>query len=582
MRCACPRDIAPDANLTGFGQGVSPGGVRRTGREVLKRKKYKVLHLGNVANYGYNIGKVLQTDTIESHTLNWDYYHFASRPEWEEGEFDSREMGDHYFPNIPGPSVTGFRRPRWYVHGPQRSAALCLIAMNEGKQLRARLIRFLLDRHLRRLGDPAYRRRENAWRVSTLWQSFCMDLMGDGKGNTQRAIAAAWRVLQERRARPATHEAPPQAAAAPPAPPPRPARELPLPVPLATAPAATFDDLVEGLRREYLAAYPHRDLDPLLLRQFEISRALMQRLFAPYDLVIGYAIDGIWPLMAGKPYMAYEFGTIRNIPFTDDSQGRLAFLAYRRALRTIVTNSDTEDSAKALGLDHFFLPHVINESGTPTPAEAEAFRAGLVARHGGDFFVFHPPRQHWNAARDTNWDKGNDHLLRGFASFVRDTAPEARCICVEWGESVADSRRLVEELGIGRNVIWIAPQPHRSMMRYIAACDAVADQFSLSTFGGIPPKAFHLGRPVISCFDPAIHAWCYSEMPPIAAARTAGEIAAALARLHADPEHKAALGEAGRDWYRRHNSNARIREILGAAVTDLLEARSSAAQRGGA
>ena len=48
------------------------------------------------------------------------------------------------------------------------------------------------------------------------------------------------------------------------------------------------------------------------------------KLFAHYDLVCGYATDGMYPmLVGGVPYVAFEHGTIRNIPFEPTPQGRL-------------------------------------------------------------------------------------------------------------------------------------------------------------------------------------------------------------------------------------------------------------------
>jgi glycosyltransferase involved in cell wall biosynthesis len=302
---------------------------------------------------------------------------------------------------------------------------------------------------------------------------------------------------------------------------------------------------------------------------------LMRRLFAPYDVVVGYAVEGIWPLMAGRPYVAYEFGTIRNLPFEDSAMGRLAALVYRHCEQTIVTNSDNEAPAKRLGRPYFFLPHVVNESGLLDATSAAAFRAELVARHGGDFFIFHPPRQHWDETRDTNWDKGNDHLFRGFAELVRSGAAGARCITVAWGQTLEKSRALVEELGITDKVIWITPQPHIAMMRHVCACDVVCDQFTIPTFGGIPPKAFHAGKPVVTAFDPALHAWCFEEMPPLLPANSAQAVAAALIGLHADPQRRAEIGARGADWYRRFNSNARVLSVLEQNLAGLAPTQTS-------
>ncbi len=530
-------------------------------------RKLRILHVGNVANYAYNIGKVLQTDRIESHAINWDYYHFASRPEWEEADFDPAGIGDHYFPAIPPAAATGFAWPRWYAHGPRRMAALYLVALNEGLRLPAWLLRRAMETHLRRLPDPAYRQRAATAEATGIEEALALDLLGETRGAAGRALRRWWQARRE-----AAAPAPPAAGPAPATPPP--ARAWPRPTPrrppAGTGPATTFEARVESLIAEYAEAYPDRDFDPVLLRQFESSLPLLDRLFAGYDLVIGYAIDGIWPLAAGRRYLAYEFGTIRNIPFEDSAMGRLAYLAYRRAARSIVTNSDNEAPARALGLDYVFLPHAINEAGAPDAAEAASFRARLLARIGGDFLVFHPPRQHWGPSRDTNWDKGNDHLFRGFARFVQQGAPGARCVAVAWGDSLAESRALVERLGIGAHVHWIEPQPHVRMMRHVAAADVVADQFTLPTFGGIPPKAFFLGKPVVTCFDPALHAWCWPEMPPVLYAADAEDVAAALTRLHTDGVHRAMVGAAGAAWYHRHNSNSSIRTILEINIETIL------------
>lgn len=647
----------------------------------MRDQKIKVLHLGNVANYAYNIAKILQTDQVESHAINWDYYHINSRPEWEDGDFDSEEIGDQFFPVFPSESENGFSAPQWYIHGPMRLACLYLIAYNEKKYLRARLIRALNNRYLRRIADPSFRTSPRAQNKSRVIEALCSDLVGVGRGNTWRAFRS-WRA-NRRAATQVISVAPPAIVPVEPAEPPvrqkasaaqlkrernraksegdtaagdgelRPVRAAALkqknsdlrksegieeidsasladtdakeahgeagiiqephalstpvtvdepeheadrPIFFATvleidarakSKASAVDrqtffrpDLRFGQHAwkwidDYSNVYPGRAFDPMLLKQYEHLLPLMERLVKSYDLVVGYALEGIWPMVVQKKYLAYEFGTIRNIPFTDNPQGRLGFLTYRNALKTVVTNCDTQGAAEKLQLDYFFLPHVINEDGKPSEEETALFRKFLQDQYGGDFFVFHPPRQHWNAKRDTNWDKGNDHFFRGFADFVKTTAPNARCIAVDWGEHVQDSRRLIRALGISANVIWITPQPHVSMMRYINASDVVADQFSLKTFGGIPPKAFYLGKPVISAFDPAIHAWCFAEMPPIPPANKASEISSALVKLYSDRDYAAEIGQKGKDWYQKYNSSARIREIFAKEIVAVTRAQKS-------
>ena len=620
--------------------------------------KLKVLHIGNVANYAYNVGKVLQTAAVESHAVNWDYYHINAQPVWEEGDFDASSVGDHFFPVLPDSEKAGFSAPGWYISGPRTLACLALIATNEGMSRRARLFRWLNQRHLRKIGASAYRERDAKFGLTRLTEAVCLDLVGGfGRSNALGMIGRAasrflasppavpstassglvsrvvwrlrsaahrlgWLVLGACRrlwdrlkwpmlnmvervqrygrrilrrlgllpapslvaetaapaaaavkapapAPPACATAPPALAAASPA--------MGLPASQAALPS-DFDARVDALIARYHGFYPDRSFDPLLLRQFKSALPLMQRLFAPYDVVIGYALEGIWPLVANRPYVAYEFGTIRNLPFEDSATGRLASLVYHHCEQTIVTNSDNQAPAERLGQPYFFLPHIVNESGLLDEGAAAAFRAELQARHGGDFFIFHPPRQHWDESRDTNWDKGNDHLFRGFADLVRSGADGARCIAVAWGQTLEKSRQLVQELGIADNVIWIEPQPHIAMMRYICACDVVCDQFTIPTFGGIPPKAFHSGKPVVTAFDPALHAWCFDEMPPLLPARSAEAVAEALRRLHGDAEFRAEVGARGADWYRRSNSNARVLAVLEQNLVGLVAPAAATSQ----
>jgi glycosyltransferase involved in cell wall biosynthesis len=590
----------------------------------------RVLHIGNVANYGYNIGKLLQQEGLQSHTINWDYYHINAQPMWEEGRLDPSGVGDHFFPKLPSALDAGFANPVWYVQGPRELACLTLIAMNERKAVRAAVFRWLLNRHLARIHDRAYRENSAPRDARILAFAFKVALGGFGTSaklsgvlrvvlnrftgfstakllppfggalfsrlrvsSVRHALGVKWKVLNaldairslaRRIVRKALRHAGITIGA------PRTVPILPSsPTPSSIAPTAdpafaaegeavaaasrhtTFEALVQSLIRQYQTVHPDRSFDPMLLMQYQHTLPIMSRLFRHYDLIIGYAIEGIWPLVAGFPYVAYEFGTIRNLPFEDTATGRLAYLTYRNCEQIIVTNCDNEAPAKRLARPYFFLPHVVNESGRLDDRETENARSAFIAEHGGRFVVFHPSRQHWDEQRDTNWDKGNDHLFRGFARLVKNEAPEARCIAVAWGQSLERSKALIAELGIEENIVWISPQPHIAMMRYICLSDVVCDQFTIPTFGGIPPKAFHAGKPVITSFDPGLHHWCFDSLPPILSADTPDAVHAALAMLHGDPLKAREIGEAGERWYVKENSNARVRQVLLSRLSGLKE-----------
>ncbi|MDG2053232.1 MAG: hypothetical protein P8J86_00845 [Phycisphaerales bacterium] len=292
---------------------------------------------------------------------------------------------------------------------------------------------------------------------------------------------------------------------------------------------------------------------------------------AYYDVVIGYATDGILPLLCEKrPYLAFEHGTIRSIPFEKTKQGRLCALTYRSADMSLITNCDNIDAVHKLKLDKYrFVPHPINED-LQVDASASQLRASLCEELDTDFIVFHPARQHWEEARHPSWEKGNDILIRGFARFVHECCPKASAIFVEWGLTVDATKELLEECGISDRVKWIAPVPNYGMIEYILASDVVADQFYLGAFGSLTPKALLHGRPVLLRLDEDRHRWCFPELPPILNTSTPEEAVDHLRRLYQDPEYTQELCKAGKRWYQRYHSNNEIARVMGgSAVTAL-------------
>jgi len=174
---------------------------------------------------------------------------------------------------------------------------------------------------------------------------------------------------------------------------------------------------------------------------------LYKKLFEYYDIVIGYGIDGILPLLAGKKYIAFEHGTLRNLPFQNDDIGLRTLLSYKYANGVIITNADNIKSAKKLKLTNYmFIPHPINED--PIERIDTNNIENLYKKYDTDFIVFHPSRQHWEDIRHPDWEKGNDIYTRGFAKFVKDVNPKAKSIFVSWGQKVEESKQLIKHLGI--------------------------------------------------------------------------------------------------------------------------------------
>ena len=312
------------------------------------------------------------------------------------------------------------------------------------------------------------------------------------------------------------------------------------------------------LRRDYAAVAEAQGTGPLRLA--DVARAWvwaerlgrhfgpLARLFREYDLVQAYAIHPILPtlLTPERPFVAFEHGTMREIPFEDSWYGRLLALAYRRAATVLITNPDVVPQARRLGVERYvFVPHPIDETKyRPGPSD---LRERLEAE-GADFVLLSPSRHDWAI-------KGSDRMLRAFAELVRNERPRAVLVLNDWGTEVERSRALIRELGVEESVRWLQPLPKLRLIDAYRAADVVLDQFLIGTFGAVAPEAMACGRPVVMAFDAAHHEWCFPVLPPVVDARTPEDIHGALAALANDPAERERLGQAGRAWIEAHHSS---------------------------
>lgn len=313
------------------------------------------------------------------------------------------------------------------------------------------------------------------------------------------------------------------------------------------------------LRREY---EPLREILGTELRYADVLRAgawqnRLASYFAPpgplfgrYELVQAYGIHPILVLLDDeRPFVAFEHGTMRELPFEDDWYGRLLSIAYRKAARVFITNPDVIESARRLELENYeFLPHPIDET-KYTPGEGKLRRQ--FEADGFDFVAVAPSRHDWEI-------KGTDRMLRAFAELVHTDRPRALLVLSEWGLELERTRALIAELGFEANVRWVPPLPKLRLIDAYRSADVVLDQFLIGTFGAVAPEAMACGRPVVMAFDPAIHAWCLPELPPVIDARTPEQIYAELRRLAADEGAREAVGRRGRDWIEAHHGWERV------------------------
>jgi hypothetical protein len=548
----------------------------------------RVLHIGNIANNAYLNARILNDVSLDCDVLCNDYYHIMGYPEWEDADFTDGPVSQNR-PNWCGVDLGDYTRPRWFAQGPFDFAALYLIARRDQRPvLQTVLWNILMSQcHLGLRSGQAKAKQL----VGLFWT--CVRLV-------LRCILIGshieiWKKSPVQRSRLKSLLVPPL-------------KVLFSPIwllNLLVARALTglvlcrppigsrqflscwLHRLVTGgrgqvavdryqrrltdLQTQFSQLFPERD-DQLNKSDFvSVSGTipLLDELLSRYDLVHAYATSPILPMVCSKqPYLAYEHGTIRQIPFEADRVGRMTALAYRLADGVVITNCDNREAAERLRIgDYRFVPHPVREQHLVLGAGRDV-RRELLEEMDANFLVFHPARHDWS--EDSSADiKGNHQLIDALCRFFTEVAPRAAAIFVEWGGSVAASKQRIARHGCQDRFRWLAPVGGMRMAKLIDACDVTADQFHLGAFGAIVPKGLAMGKGVVCYVEPEMHRWCFDELPPVVNARSAVEIFDALKRIYTDVSYRAKLTEQGTSWYHKYHSETVVRARLARFYADL-------------
>jgi glycosyltransferase involved in cell wall biosynthesis len=579
----------------------------------------RVLHIGNIANNAYINAKIQRRIGIEADVCCYDYFHVMGCPEWEDSEFEG-DIRDQFFPDWWAVDLKGFQRPAWFAQGRQRTCQRYLLALRQGDQRLTRLLgrqlRFelwLRCRSTRRARivaafvgvvrggipqRPRLPRREVSsagaegvlewlalallwaaraalfvlawlrWRLrvtvlrrlsygarwsGTLAQTAGRKSVAIGRASIVLGKHRDWRTAAlmiaprklRRFAQTDEHDATVAAAVA-----------------AAGGPSSTSAGRDSALTTLYDAYFPNgsRGLAYDDYSHLLAGMPAWRDLLAEYDIVQAYATDPLIPLMCGfDHFAAYEHGTLRTLPFEESSRGRLCALSYRAAPAVFVTNSDVLPAARRLGLSEeqmVFLPHAVDSDRLEHFAAAnEHLRPDL-----DDPVVFLSPTRHDWADRDPLGAKGNDRLIQALA-IVRDEGLACRLHLFEWGRHVDASKKLIADLALEDHVVWLATMRKQSLWSAYMSSHAIVDQFLTPAMGSVTFEALALGCRVLTAIDPATAGEFFGTPPPVLNCASPIEIAAAMARVIADPLDDSRAGIEARTWFSHHHSTKRILEL---------------------
>lgn len=523
----------------------------------------RVLHIGNIANNAYNNAKLLIEAGLDNDVLCYDYYHTMGCPEWEDADFLGTVSND-FKPCWSDLDLKGFKRPGWFVQGPQKLCIDYLLARQTGEIKSANRFWRLLKISNGTSKAFGFWSRLNELRATIALKAFMFprriyrlsrfdpvlvftsiyEVTPKGgvvlRTTLTSLLMLVWaflRLCSSARNKMKTMLG---------------ARSLDS---AASGGIDRYSERTRMLLEAWQSEFPDRS-DQLTANDLVIYRSSIKRwrqLFSYYDFVIGYSTDGIFPLLAEKAYFAFEHGTIREIPYQATAQGRNAAITYRNAEHVFVTNFDCLASAKKLAAGRFTLiNHPYDEDHGLGVSGWQELRDRLRSNLDCDLVCFFPTRHDW--VPGTGYaDKSNDVFLLALAE-LRHAGLRVGAVCCDWGANVEQSKSLIANAGLEPHIRWERPMAMVQFERMARACDLVVDQFKLGAFGGIVFKAMAVGAPILTYLDEDRLLEQYPEMPPVINCATQVSIFEKLGPLVAAPGNLVKLGEASRAWIKKYHA----------------------------
>ena len=203
----------------------------------------------------------------------------------------------------------------------------------------------------------------------------------------------------------------------------------------------------------------------------------------------------------------------------------------------------------------FYLQGLIDSSKFKVRKTGELYK--------NSFVVFSSARHVWNNEYSKLGEedlvkyvdvKGNDRPIKAFARLAQ-TCSDVKMVLIETGRNVPESKKLIKELGIERNVIWMEHQERNRLIDLYNRADVAFDQFWLATLGFSGIEVLFCGTPLVTYLADGgrLYQDVVGSKPPVLNCRTEDEIYEALLWCYNNRKEAKELGLKGREWVMKHN-----------------------------
>lgn len=170
-----------------------------------------------------------------------------------------------------------------------------------------------------------------------------------------------------------------------------------------------------------------------------------------------------------------------------------------------------------------------------------------------EFIVFQQISQDWSMRGPYKIDKGNNHLINGFAEYLKKDSlyiKDSVLILMEYGGDVEKSKQLIKNLGIEKNVIWFKKMNRKDLMvviRYSDICVGELGYRKWYSYSSII-EFMAMKKPLIHHRGDDFYKAKGMDLYPMVDAKSAEEVAKTFFDYRANPNKYVMMGKEANTW----------------------------------
>ena len=156
--------------------------------------------------------------------------------------------------------------------------------------------------------------------------------------------------------------------------------------------------------------------------------------------------------------------------------------------------------------------------------------------------------------------KNNDWLVKGFHKFIKKyPLSKPVLIMVEWGKDIENTKKLIKELNLQNNIIWLPLLSRKQISSIISLCDIICGDFTYSKgviYGSCAYEALGSGKPLMQTFnfDKGEYKKLFNHEPPeMMDVKSIDDIYLNIKKIYSSEKLKNEIGRKSLTWFKKNN-----------------------------